>query len=119
MTKDKIYSKYAVVLDKYDLFMIGGRSSAESLIILLGLQNYFNDRLRLYKKVYLHEVYKKLGVSLEDKSHIESIGWCYDPENTNIDNYIDFGVYELANRDFINGWWNQVILDFNVDGIID
>ena len=119
MTKDKIYSKYTVILDKYDLFMLGARSSDESLLVLLRLQNYFNDRLQLYKKVHLHEVYKELGVSLEDKSHIESIGWRYEPENTNIDNYIDFGVYELANRDFINGCWDRVILDFNVDGVID
>lgn len=119
MTKDKIYNNYAVILDKYDLFMLGARSGADALLILRLKEQYFNDRLRVYKKVYLHEVYKELGISVDDKPWIESIGWRYEPENTSIDNYIDFGIFELANRDFINGCWNSVILDFNVDGIIN
>ena len=119
MTRDKIYSKYAVMLDKVDLFKLGARSIEEAKIVLIMIQNYFNNKLQLYKKVYLHEVYEALGVTWSDKLNIKSVGWRYDPNDTNIDNYIDFSIFELANLDFINGCEDRVILDFNVDGIID
>ena len=46
MTKDKIYSKYAVILDKGDLFMLGARSIEEAKKYLE------NNSIKDYPKIY-------------------------------------------------------------------
>ena len=50
------------------------------------------------------------------------IGWKFDTKNlTGHHNYVDFGIYKPncdANRRFVNGLENVILLDFNVDGNI-
>ena len=47
------------------------------------------------------------------------IGWIYDLNNPNLQNHVDFGIWNVgceATRRFVNGLEKNVILDFNVDG---
>ena len=46
------------------------------------------------------------------------VGWIYDEKDPIGDNFVDFGITENRNTDFINGRENVAFLDFNVDGNI-
>ena len=50
----------------------------------------------------------------------ESVTCHIDEKNPNGDNYVDFGIYKNkeGNRRFINGYEYNILLDFNVDGVI-
>lgn len=90
-----------------------------NLMFLRAQQSYFNNLLKIKHFIFLNDVYKALGIPESKAGQV--VGWRYDPNNTNIDNYIDFGIYELsktANRDFVNGYEPVILLDFNVDGVI-
>ena len=61
----------------------------------------------------------------DNSSAGQVVGWFYDPEREEGDNFIDFNLYRLDGEDggerrraFINGHERSVLLDFNVDGII-
>jgi hypothetical protein len=43
------------------------------------------------------------------------VGWVMGGEG---DNFIDFGMFEAGNENFINGWERNILLDFNVDGVV-
>ena len=82
-----------------------------NLAYLKNMQNYFNDLLKLRGKVYLSEVYEKLGFPVTRTSR--AVGWRYKEDNEVGDNYIDFGLpEEYSPGDY------DILLDFNVDGII-
>ena len=82
-----------------------------NLTYLKNMQNYFNDLLKLRGKVYLSEVYEKLGFPIDDVSRM--VGWRYREDNVIGDNYIDFGLPE----EYSYGECD-ILLDFNVDGVI-
>ena len=49
------------------------------------------------------------------------VGWRYEPEESNCDGYVSFGIYNANRetaRDFVNGYERSILLDFNVDGPI-
>lgn len=77
-------------------------------------QNYANDLLRVKGWVTLNEVYEMLGLKRTQAGMV--VGWVLDDG----DGYIDFGVFNNGpgTRDFVNGWADRVLLDFNVDGVI-
>lgn len=76
-------------------------------------QNYANELLRARGHLFLNEVYDSLGI---DRSQAGSVvGWVIGKHG---DNYVDFGMYEALNAQFINGWEPRILLDFNVDGVI-
>lgn len=88
-------------------------------MFLRAQMSFFNDKLKVEKRVFLNDVLKALGFPTTKAGQI--VGWVYDPENPDIDNYIDFGIndiYRPAVRDFINGYERSIMLDFNVDGNI-
>lgn len=90
-----------------------------NLNFLKGRQNYANDLLRTNGRVFLNEVYDMLGIPRTKAGQV--VGWTYDPDCPNGDNYIDFGIYETrrpATRRFVDGYETVVLLDFNVDGNI-
>ena len=87
-----------------------------NLLYLKTQQNYANDLLKSKGHVLLNEVYEMLGMPKTKDGEV--VGWFYDEDNPNGDNYVDFGIYDERNRDFINGYENRVLLDFNVDGFI-
>ena len=98
----------------------GWTDDAEAnLIFLRQVQNYVNDKLHIQGYLFLNDVYKELGIRPTRAGHM--VGWIYDEENREGDNFIDFGIYDLHNakaRDFVNGIENVILLDFNVDGVI-
>lgn len=76
-------------------------------------QNYLNHLLHARGHVFLNEAYDQLG--LERSSAGQCVGWVL---NQGGDNFIDFGLFEAASTRFINNYERNIILDFNVDGLI-
>ncbi|MFI3115335.1 MAG: DUF6353 family protein [Clostridia bacterium] len=88
-----------------------------NFMFLRGQQNYWNDKLMVEGRVFLNDVYDSIGIPKTKAGQI--VGWSYDTNNTNIDNYIDFGIFNMhkeTNRNFIEGFEPTILLDFNVDG---
>lgn len=94
-----------------------------NLFFLTCHQNRLNDKLKSRGHVFLNEAYDALGIPRTSAGQV--VGWFYDPEREEGDNFIDFNLYQLdgvdggeRRRAFINGYERSVLLDFNVDGII-
>lgn len=96
-----------------------------NLFTLKQAQNWANERLQSKGYLYLNEVYEMLGIPKTKAGHV--VGWIYDPHNPDLDNYVDFGIYDVytpneklneARRDFVNGYERNILLDFNVMGNI-
>lgn len=112
------YSDYARFFDEG---CTGWEKNAEyNLMFLRAQQQYANDLLRSRGHVFLNEVYDMLGI--ERTKAGQAVGWVYDTSEEHTgDNYIDFGIYNIhrkANRNFVNGYERNILLDFNVDGVI-
>lgn len=78
-------------------------------------QNFANDLLKARGHLFLNEVYEMLGMKHTQPGSV--VGWIMG----NGDGYVDFGIFNPHShdtRDFINGWADRVLLDFNVDGVI-
>lgn len=78
-------------------------------------QEYANQLLHSRGHVFLNDVYDALGIPRTPAG--ATVGWV---EGLG-DNFIDFGIYSTYNeraRDFVNGYENVILLDFNVDGPI-
>lgn len=87
-----------------------------SLFFLRTTQSYANDLLKVRGHVFLNEVYDMLGLSRSSSGAV--IGWVISKDG---DNFVDFGLYDKddeRSRAFINGDEQNVLLDFNVDGVI-
>lgn len=90
-----------------------------NLMFLRQTQNYANDLLKRQGYLFLNDVYKTLGIRATKAGQV--VGWIYDEKNPVGDNFVDFGIYDInkpRNRDFVNGYENVILLDFNVDGPI-
>lgn len=95
------------------------KSPEYNLTFLKNMQNYANDKLKAQGYLFLNDVYDMLDIPRTKAGQI--VGWIYDPQNPDSDNFVDFGIYNYvneANRRFINGYENNILLDFNVDGNI-
>ena len=90
-----------------------------NLMYLLQQQHYANAKLKANGFLFLNDVYGMLGFPKTKAGQI--VGWIYKENNTDGDNYVDFGIYRTdANSKFVNLYENSILLDFNVDGpIID
>lgn len=88
-----------------------------NLILLRDVQRYCNMLLQMQGYLFLNDVYEKLGIPKTKAGQI--VGWIYDPDRNDFgDNFVDFGLQDERNRDFVNGLGNVALLDFNVDGEI-
>lgn len=90
-----------------------------NLMFLRAQQRYANDLLKTRGHLFLNEVYDMLGIERTKAGQV--VGWVYNPEHPIGDNYVDFGIYDIHRtkaRDFVNGYENVILLDFNVDGNI-
>lgn len=83
-----------------------------NMMCLRAEQQYATDRLRARGYLYLNEVYERLGVEGTKMGQI--VGWVYDPENPDYDNFVDFGIREYKDADGDE----EIVLDFNVQGNI-
>ena len=87
-----------------------------NLLFLKSQQNYANDLLHSRGHLFLNDVYKALGIPETQAGQV--VGWVLDHGG---DNHVDFGIYDFdsdAHRAFVNGQEKNILLDFNVDGVI-
>lgn len=111
------YSTYARYFDASSPYW--DKDPETNLTFLKIEQNYANDMLKARGYVFLNDIYRRLGIQETKAGQV--VGWIYDKDNPTGDNYIDFGLcdhYREVVRDFVNGFENVIILDFNVDGTI-
>lgn len=76
-------------------------------------QRYANHILTSRGHIFLNEVYDMLGLKRSKAGQV--VGWVLGNGG---DNYIDFGMFEVSNSKFINGYERSILLDFNVDGVV-
>jgi hypothetical protein len=72
-----------------------------------------NQRLHAQGHLFLNDIYEALGFEKTEGGQL--VGWV----DGYGDGYVDFHLYDIESqqaRDFINGYTNNVLLDFNVDG---
>ena len=90
-----------------------------NMMFLRRQQDYANEMLKSRGHLFLNEVYDLLDIPRSKAGQV--VGWIYDKNgNTKGDNYVDFGLYrnDQGTRRFVNGLEYNILLDFNVDGVI-
>lgn len=90
-----------------------------SKMFLIQQQNYANEKLKRQGYLFINDVYEMLGFQKTREGQM--VGWVYDEKNPIGDNYVDFGISNIhveKVRDFINGYEQVIILEFNHDGNI-
>jgi len=92
------------------------KSSEHNLMFLRLIQRHCNDLLKARRHLFLNEVYDQLDIPRTKAGQV--VGWIYDEKNPMGDNFVDFGIYNLRNENFVNGYESSILLDFNVDGNI-
>ena len=98
---------------KFDENSAGWDRSREGNIYFLKLtQDYLNDLLKHRGYLFLNEVYDRLGIPR--RAIGQCVGWIYDENNPNGDNFVDLDIFNERN----NNNENVFILDPNVDGYI-
>lgn len=88
-----------------------------NLMFLNAQQRFANDKLQIEGVLFLNDIYELLGLPKTKAGQI--VGWTYDKDSEDADNYVDFGLQDIDKeqiRNFINGYEKNVWLDFNVDG---
>lgn len=104
-------SLYAKFFDERNQFW--AKNPVVNLMYFRVQEQYANDLLRTKGHLFLNEVYDLLGFPHSSKGAV--VGWTYNKENPNGDNYVHF---EICNPKFIDGTENTTWIDFNVDGCI-
>jgi hypothetical protein len=111
------YSDYARI---YDDGCIGWTKDPEYNFTFLKMQqSYANDKLKEKGFLFLNDVYEMLGFPMSKAGQV--VGWVYDEKHPVGDNYVDFGIFNMDSeraRAFVNGYERNIILDFNVDGVV-
>ena len=90
-----------------------------NMMFLRRQQDYANEMLKSRGHLFLNEVYDLLDIPRSKAGQV--VGWVYDKNgNTKGDNYVDFGLYrnDQGTRRFVNGLEYNILLDFNVEGVI-
>ena len=109
------YSEYAKFFDVGNDYW--EKDAEHNLFFLKRQERYANDLLKAKGRLFLNEVYDMLGLPRTKAGQV--VGWRYDPNNPNIDSYVEFGIFDVHkrnSRDFVNGYEPTILLDFNVDG---
>lgn len=106
------YSKF------YDPSCAGWTKDPEANLLFLRMQqDAATKRLKRQGWLLLNDVYDMLGIDRTKEGMVT--GWVFDEKHPVGDNFVDFGIYDTnrpANRAFVNGYENVILLDFNVDG---
>lgn len=87
-----------------------------NLLYLRAREQKCNIQLHKDGYIFLNDVYRIIG-GIEPCEEGQYVGWMMG----NGDNSVDFGLYNAnrpGTRDFVNGYNNNILLDFNVDGVI-
>lgn len=111
-------SEHARFFDETSEYFTG--DSNYNLAFLKQQERYANDKLRVNKVLFLNEVYDMLGLPRSRAGQV--VGWVYDKNSEDgNDGYVDFGLTDVNRkgvREFVNGYEQCILLDFNVDGIV-
>lgn len=111
------YSEYARFFDEY---CNGWTKDREFNVMFLNKQQKFaTKKLETDGYLFLNDVYEMIGLPKTKAGQV--VGWVYDAEHPIGDNYVDFGIYDVNKevvRNFVNGYEQSILLDFNVDGNI-
>ena len=102
----------------YDESCAGWDKNPEyNLMTLKANQQYANNMLHANGYLFLNDVYNLLGIKPTLAG--QTVGWVEDPTDP-FATSIDFGIFSTkrANRRFVNGLENVILLDFNVQGDI-
>lgn len=85
-----------------------------NLTFLKCQMNYCNDLLHSRGHIFLNEVYDVLDIPRTQAGVV--VGWVAGQG----DDFVDFGLFDddQANRNFVNGHERNILLDFNVMGVI-
>lgn len=87
-----------------------------NMMFLRAQQSYHNNILQVRGHVFLNEVYDALGIPRTQAGQV--VGWCLGAGG---DDFVDFGIFDgdrVKARDFVNGYEQSILVDFNVDGVI-
>lgn len=109
------YSDYAKFFDVGNPYW--KKDAEANLMFLRSQERYANDKLKCEGILFLNDVYEMVGIPKTKAGQV--VGWVYDPDRDDIDNYVSFGILDLYNeakRNFVNGYERTILLDFNVDG---
>lgn len=112
-----INSPYTVCFDETCTGWI--RDAERNKFFLLRQQDHANELLRSKGRLFLNEVLDMIGAKRTRAG--QAVGWVYDEQNPIGDNYVDFGIFNIASeasRNFVNGLEKSIWLTFNVDGDI-
>lgn len=109
-----MFSSYARFFD--ESCPVWSNDSETNLTFLKTQEQYATEKLRAQGYLFLNDVYDMLGIARTKAGQV--VGWVYDEKNPLGDNRVDFGIYDEHNRDFVNGYKDTALLDFNVDGNI-
>ena len=85
-------------------------------MFLRSQQNYANDKLKATGHLTLNDVYDMLG--FHDSQAGMVVGWIYDLDHPNGDNYVEFDVKKVNLPNEQGGYEEAYAIDFNVDGNI-
>lgn len=85
-------------------------------MFLRSQQNYANDKLKATGHLTLNDVYDMLG--FHDSKAGMIVGWIYDLDHPNGDNYVEFDVKKVNLPNEQGGYEEAYAIDFNVDGNI-
>lgn len=111
----KIMSPFSVFFD--ETCPCWHRNAEYNKNYLLQQQRYANEKLVAQGHLFINEVYDMIGVPRTEAGQL--YGWVYREDDPNFENYVDFGISNLHDKDvrlFINGHEQSVLLDFNPDG---
>jgi len=111
------YSPYARIFDELHPDWL--KDAEQNKFRLLAIQSQMNDKLKNRGHLFLNEVYDALEFPRTAAGAV--VGWIYDPKAPIGDNFVDFGMFEVAREkavDFVNGYERSIVLDFNVAGDI-
>ena len=90
-----------------------------NLMYLKKQQAWLTDKLELQGYLFLNDVYDALGFDKTAAGQV--LGWIYDKDHPVGDNFVDFGIYDIHNKQkikFVNGTERSILLEFNHDGNI-
>ena len=118
--KDKCVT-YADCSDYARFFDCGSikwtKNAEANLFTLKQLERYADEMLEARGHLFLNEVYDLLDIPRTQAGTV--VGWIIEPGVPH--EKVSFGLYDLddeAKRRFVNGYEENILLDFNVDGII-
>lgn len=118
VTDGKLGSPYARFADESDNFVEDLPEYNDTWIKTI--ETAANHKLKTYGYIFLNDVYKMLGMPITPNG--VNVGWVlageYGVPVEGHDNFISFDLTHVRNKRHNEGLEENVILDFNVDGVI-